>query len=335
MKLIRPTRIRLEASSVCQLKCPLCPIHSGVARPAVGIGFLKLAHFEKLLQDNSHLTQIELANYGEMFLNPELLGIFRCAYERGVALTASEGVNLNTVKEEVLEGLVKYRVESLTCSIDGATDQTYQRYRTNGSLPTVLANIRMLNSFKEKYGSTLPRLHWQFIVFGHNEHEIVQARELAGKLNMEFYLKLNWDPKFSPVRNEELVRREIGAASIEEYKRRFGRHYDAPNCHRLWTEPQINWDGRVLGCTRNFWGEFGGNAFDDGLEAAVNSAGMRYAREMLLGKKPARDDIPCATCDIYLGRRAEGKWVPRNRVDPSAAYRGARFIYRAFRYRAF
>lgn len=333
MRPVRPTTIRLEASSVCQLRCPLCPIHSGVSRPAIGIGFLRLTDFENLLRENPDVTTVELANYGEMFLNPQLLEIMRCAHERGVALTATEGVNLNDAKPEVLEGLVKYRFARLTCSIDGATDEVYRKYRVHGSLQAVLAHIETINLFKERYRSKLPRLLWQFIVFGHNEHEIAQARRLAGELGMEFCLKLNWKPEFSPVKNEEALRRAIGAASVSEYQRLFGRHYDALNCHRLWTEPQINWDGRVLGCTRNFWGEFGGNAFEDGLDAAVNSEGMRYAREMLLGRAPARDGIPCSSCDIYLGRRAEGKWVAKRSVEPSAVYRGVRAVYHAFRER--
>ena len=332
MKLIRPTRLRVEASSRCQLGCPLCPIHSGVDRPAVGAGYLKLADFARLLDDNPRIKRVELANYGEIFLNPELLGIVRFGYEKGVALTADEGVNLNTVKREVLRGLVEYQFESLSCSIDGATDATYAEYRVNGDLQRVLANIRTINAFKEESGSPLPRLHWQFVVFGHNEHEIAQAQRLAIEHNMDFRLKLNWDPAFSPVKDEELVRREVGAASVREYRRVFARHYDEPNCYRLWTEPQINWNGAVLGCTRNFWGEFGGNAFVDGLETAVNSPGMRYAREMLLGKKPPRDDIPCATCDIYEFRKANGRWVSRMRVDQPAPYRVARAGYRGARF---
>ena len=246
MRLIRPTKIRLEASSACQLQCPLCPIHSGVARPAVGIGFLKLTHFERLLRDNPNVEQVELSNYGEIFLNPQLLDIFRCAHERGVTLTADEGVNLNTAKAETLEGLVKYGIRSMTCSIDGATDETYRQYRRNGNLPTVLANIRMINSFKAAYRSTLPRLRWQFVVFGHNEHEIAKARELSETLNMGFYLKLNWNPDSSPVRNEELVRGIVGAASVPEYNKRFRTHYDAPNCYRL------DWSRRSTG-TAGSW----------------------------------------------------------------------------------
>lgn len=35
--------------------------------------------------------------------------------------------------------------------------------------------------------------------------------------------------------------------------------------------PQINWDGKLLGCCLNFWGDFGGNAFEQGLERILTS----------------------------------------------------------------
>ena len=328
---IRPRKLRVESCAACQLQCVLCPVHSGAERPAIGNGFLKLGDLDKLLDENPHVTSVELANYGEIFLNPELLGILRSAHERGVVLTAAEGVNLNTAKPEVLEGLVKYRLERLSCSIDGVTDDVYRQYRQGGSLPRVLDHVRAINSLKEEYGSSLPRMEWQFIVFGHNEHQIAQARALAVELNMEFRLKLNWDSSYSPVRDEEAVRREVGTASRAEYQESRGRHYVELTCHQMWREPQINWNGAILGCCRNFWGEFGGNAFVDGLHATLNGPGMVYAREMLLGKKPPRDDIPCASCDIYQYRVAQNSWVPRARVDQAVPYRVARTAYRQAR----
>ena len=347
---IRPERIQLEASSICQLRCVSCPTHSGVHRPAVGNGFLKLSSFQRLLRENPGLRTIELANYGEILLNPDLLGILECAHERGVALTAEGGVNFNMVSDEVLEGLVRYQLRSISCSIDGASDETYRLYRRNGSFSTVMENVRKLNAIKSRYESEFPRLSWQYVVFGHNEHEISRARELARVLNMNFRLKLSWDPEFSPVTDQELLRREFGAANREEYQQRFGVHYAMKTCYALWNHPQINWDGRVLGCCFNYWGDFGANAFDDGLETSVNSAEMRYARQMLLGKKPAKDGIPCATCNRYLAMRAEGKWLKRSeiraecrhttrdamttKVRNTAAYRGARSVYRSIRPRS-
>ena len=83
-------------------------------------------------------------------------------------------------------------------------------------------------------------------------------------------------------------------------------------CHQLWDHPQINWDGKVLGGCRNFWGDFDGNVFRDGLIDALNNEKINYARDMLLGNNKERDDIPCTTCDIYLGMKAKGKWLVRN-----------------------
>lgn len=251
-----------------------------------------------------------------------------CAFERGVILRADNGANLNHVRDDVIEGLVKYKFRSMTCSIDGASEETYKVYRVNGNFETVIENIRKINSFKRKYRSEFPRLTWQFVIFGHNEHEISRARKLAKELGMGFRLKLSWDADFSPVRDQELVRKEVGAASREEYKKRYGVDYMQGLCHQLWDQPQINWDGKLLGCCRNFWGDFGENAFEHGLLSSVNNEKIGYARDMLQGKQPARQDIPCATCSIYLGMRADGRWLGRR--TPSAAYRALRFIYRYF-----
>jgi MoaA/NifB/PqqE/SkfB family radical SAM enzyme len=329
MSKIKPSKICLEASSFCQLRCPSCPNTSKAINPAVGSGFLKLGDFQKLLDKNPWLKKIELSNYGEIFLNPDLLEIISYAYECDVALSANNGVNLNNVKASVLEGLVKYEFRSMTCSIDGASSETYKVYRVNGNFEAVMENIKQINFFKQKYRSEYPQLTWQFLVFGHNEHEIPLARKLANELGMKFYLKLSWDAKFSPVRVQEFVREEVGAASREEFKQKRGVDYVQAICHQLWDHPQINWDGKMLGCCRNFWGDFGrGNAFEDGLVNTINSDKIAYAKGMLLGKKVARDDIPCTTCSIYLGMRADGKWLQRR--ESASPWRTLRGIYHSF-----
>jgi hypothetical protein len=174
-----------------------------------------------------------------------------------------------------------------------------------------MGNIEKLNCFKAKFNSPWPRLRWQFVVFGHNEHEIPLARKRAAELNMSFHLKLTWDSQFSPVKNEELVRNEVGAASREEYRQIHNVDYKQSLCRKLWDQPQINWDGKVLGCSRNFWSEFGGNAFTDGLLLSINGRRIDYARKMLLGKRDAIPDIPCSTCDIYHTMKQHKAWLVR------------------------
>jgi hypothetical protein len=280
--------IRLEASSACQLRCPSCPTTTGDTIRVVGKSVLRLADFVKLIDDNPWIGRVELSNYGEAFLNHDLLAIFRHAYERNVTLEIGNGANLNHVRDEVLEGLVRYRIAKMSCSIDGASQQAYARYRIRGNYEQVIGNLRRINHFKCAYGSELPRLTWQFIAFGHNEHEIAAARELAAELDMSFHVKLNWDPKFSPVVDKDTIRiaTRTGAATRAEFRERNGSEYLGDICEQLWNSPQINWDGKVLGCCRNFWGEFGGNAFRDGLRASLHHEKLSYAREMLEAASP-------------------------------------------------
>ena len=311
--------LKIEASSACQLRCPSCPTTTGATAAVIGQSWLRLADFVKLVDDNPWVGRIELSNYGEAFLNPDLLEIFRHAYRRGVTLQLANGVNLNHVREEVLEGLVQYQVAFVNCSIDGATQGTYERYRVKGNLDRVLANIRRINDFKKARGSSLPQLAWQFIAFGYNEDEIPAARQMAQELGMEFRVKLNWDPSFAPTVNKDLVRAAsgTGAASREEFREKNGGDYMEGLCMDLWASPQVNWDGKMLGCCRNYWGDFGGNAFRDGLAASLNGEKRFYAIEMLRGRAPPRDDIPRTKCDIYAHRRQAKRWV----VQPAAVAR--------------
>lgn len=319
--IIEPRAIRLEASAACQLKCPSCPTASGAIRPVLGQGFLRAADFRALLETNPQLREVELSNYGEMFLNPQLLQVLETAHQHGVHLTAHNGVNLNQVREEVLEGLVRWQLRGMTVSIDGTTQETYERYRVGGNLERVLGHLRRINQHKRRLASEFPRLTMQFIVFGHNEHQIEDARELASSLDMAFFAKLSWDPDFSPIRDAAAVRRAAGAANREEYRAQRGEEYLIESCHQLWDQPQINWNGKILGCCRNTWGDFGHAAFEQPLAQSLNGEKLRTAREMLLGRRGPQADVPCTQCDVYRRMQQSSGWL--RRPEPAAVPAGA------------
>ncbi len=311
MTRVSPRRIRLEVSSFCQLRCPSCPTTAGAINPAVGSGYLRFDDFQKLVDLNPALECIEISNYGEIFLNPQLPEILEYAHRKTIAITVENGANLNHVRHEVLEALVKYRVKILLCSIDGASPETYKTYRVRGDFNAVIGNIEKINACKRRLGSELPHLVWQFVVFGHNEYELPAARMMAARLGMEFRVKLTWDEEFSPIRDADFVRAQTGQQAVTraEHERIHRDKYASGICRQLWDDPQINWDGRVLGCCRNFWGDFGGNAFRDGLIDSINNEKMIYARAMLSGRQPARNDIPCSTCDMYHARRDRSDFI--------------------------
>lgn len=320
MELPVPRAIQIDASSHCQLACPVCPTANGLTRPTLGAGHLKLADFERLLDRNPQIRTVELSNYGEMFLNPQLPELLACAFERKVVVSGSNGVNLNFASEAALQALVKYRVRALTCSIDGATPETYARYRVNGNLERVLAHVDQIRGLRRSAGAAFPLLDWQFVVMGHNESEIARARAMARERGMEFIPRLTWSADHSPVVDRDLVRIQtgLGAAGRDEFRETKGTEYTRDLCHQLWHAPVINWDGRMLGCCVNYWGDFESNVFAEGLDAAMRHSKLEHARQMLLGNAAPRPGIPCTTCDQYQAMARSGAWLREEELRVSA-----------------
>lgn len=302
-------KLRIETSSQCQLACPLCSTTVPQQdwrrdhRQVIGWGNLGVENFKRLLDGAGRVREIEISNWGEVFLNRELPAILEYAHQRGVTLTASNGVNLNTASDAVLEALVRFGFRQLVVSIDGASDETYKIYRRNGALHRVLAHIDRINHFKALYRSAVPRLTWRFIVFGHNEHEIDLARAMATARGMAFEPLQNLDNSYSPINNLEAVKRKTGIDGSRNVDTLLG---DAANafdyCSQLWDAPQINWDGALLGCCMNNMRAFD-NVLEVGLQRALNGEAYRYAKKMVLGLAPARADIPCSVCPLYSGTR--------------------------------
>jgi len=275
-----------------------------------GSGILKFENFKFLLDNNPAIRQVELSNWGEVFLNKDLSRILEYAHTARVKVTISNGANLNHASEKALEALVRTQVEEVVVALDGATDETYQKYRVRGRIDRVLNNIDTINAFKRKYDSQKPRLVWQYILFGHNEHEIGAARLLSKNLDMTFAPKLNALPDYSPVVNVEEVMAETGLQAG-----RVQPDWGTAICNQLWRSPQINWDGKILGCCHNTWQDFGGNAFADTLDECLNSVRLVYARKMVAGKVPQREDIPCTRCEFYACMSRTDRWVNFRRVS--------------------
>ena len=332
-----PTIIRLEACNECQLNCPACGIREAEQRiieKGGGFGYLKFSDFKHFIDNHSFIKTLELSNNGEIFLNPELDDIIKYAYEKGITLLANNGVNLNTVSEKTLENLVKYKFSSIFVSIDGATPDVYKIYRRGGDLNTVLNNIKIINKYKKQYDSEFPHLTWQFIVFGHNEHEIDLAKERAKELDMDIRFIANESPDYSPVHNPEMVEEKTGIQFVDrnadetnngeevpqedysgtvdyeetdnaqdEEEQKVGvveNDMGAEYCLGLVRFPQINFNGDLLGCCILAEDNFRVNVFKEGLLNALNSNDVLKAKLMLSDfTKGPYEGLACSSCGVY------------------------------------
>lgn len=318
-----PKFIRLEACSICQLNCKACYMHLEEERAKNGckFGYLKFKDFKKLVDDNN-FENIELSNNGEIFLNPDLVKIIKYAYKKNINLTACNGVNLNFLSDEQAEALVLYKFDRLCVSIDGTSQDTYSQYRVGGNYDKVMENIKKIIDYKKKYNSKFPHITWKFIIFGFNEHQITEAKEIAKNMGIdEIIFTLSWENS-SPIKNPEFVKQETGLDVLKESESDIDllkKFKDGTSgwffCKYLW-EPQINWDGQLLGCCINFWQNFGcddrgveRNVFKDGLLKTLNSSKYIYAKNMVCGKVPRIDDIPCGKCHVYNSMEQEKYWM--------------------------
>lgn len=290
------TEASIDFSTVCQLKCVECSTAKGITHSGiVGKGQLSFENFKKFISENPEIKRIEMSNWGEIFLNKDISKIMQFANEHGVTLYCGNGTNFNDVSEDVLEDLVKYKVQYLNISIDGASQETYSIYRRNGNFVKVINNIQRLNYYKRLYGSEYPKLSWQFIIFGHNEHELPKVRQLCKELGMAFNPKLNYS-NFSPVINRDFVREEsgLGVADRREFKEKHQAEYKAP-CYHCFSSPQINWNGDILGCSVNKWRSLG-NVFTSTLSEWQQSPAYKALVSLLFEGQLSDIDLPCKYC---------------------------------------
>lgn len=305
---VNPVEARLDVCSLCQLHCPLCPVNHRKGRAFIGRGCLALKEFESFLDKNPQIRLIEIANSGEVFLHPELPAILKLAYSKKVTVRILEGVNLNDASEEALEALVKYRVSAVRVAIDGATQETYQKYRRGGELKKVINNVQLINTYKKKYNSELPFLILQCVLFGHNQHEIDKISVISKALNMKPFFKLNFFPELLTVVDTTTLKEKFGYAGMDSYFDTTGKIYMRDICLQLWRAPQINWDGRLLGCSNNISENYASYAFGDAFVKEINNEHIKYARKMLMGLAPQRSDIPCSKCKQYTSIVKYNQW---------------------------
>ena len=292
----KPKDVRLDICTRCQLNCVGCYMRID-NNGEQGFGHITFEQFKRFIDENKYIKTLEISDSGEVFLNPDFVKIIEYAYNNGIVVTIGNGVNFNTVSPEAIEALVKYKVNVITFSIDGASDEVYPLYRRNGNYTTVINNIKLLLEYKKKYQSENPYMVWQYIIMEENECDIEKAKEEAKELGIDIYFKKDWRNNYKP-KDPEKVLSLTGIDYNENVE--YENKYSFLDCIQLFTNPQINWDGNIFGCCINYRFSWKLNAFEDGLINCLNSNYYRNALYRLLGDKEAQsNDDPCTKCYFF------------------------------------
>ena len=149
-----PKLITIDPTNHCNLKCPLCP--TGLGDTSVEYGLLKLDKFKEVVDVFSKWAQtVQLFSWGEPVLNKSFPEMIRYASQSPHKIRSTTSVNLNATNDEQIKGLLTSNLDALHVSIDGVTQEVYEKYRVGGNLEIVFGNLKKLIATKKLYGILL------------------------------------------------------------------------------------------------------------------------------------------------------------------------------------
>jgi len=289
LKLVRPLNmpfnIMIEPTNVCNLKCPACPTGSG--KLPFKKGRMPLADFRALVDElGPSATYAQLWGFGEPFLHPHILDMV--AYCKNFGMEVRVSTNGHFLGDgRSAERLVASGLNSLKISLDGATQETLQRYRVNASLDRILDGIREINEAKTRCASKHPRLVLQFIVMKHNQHEIPRMKELAAALKMKYKQKTVWVEEdtaadFLPEKGYSRFFIDPKTGALRLAHQRLGL------CPFPWDWAMVNWDGTVVPCCKDpYRYHLFGNVSEQNYRTIWRSTEFAHFRRRLL-RDPSR-----------------------------------------------
>ena len=189
-----PSRLYVECTAACNISCnqACCAPETGITRTRQA-GMLDFDLFTRVIDEaGPTLGRVDFFNYGEAFLHKravEMCEYIKTKYPHIYLYTSTNGLALN---EEKARRLVHSGIDEVTFSIDGASQDTYVKYRQRGDFGKALANLHAMADEKARHGRDVPHLNWRYILFKWNDHdeEMNTARRLAVESGVD---RLCWE----------------------------------------------------------------------------------------------------------------------------------------------
>lgn len=300
----RPYIYTVDTGNACNLRCPLCPTgYHGLQRPQA---LMKLRTFEAVLEKiRPYAIEVILHNWGEPFLNPDMLDIVRAAKAASIGTTISSNLNLVHRGDAFLHEVVDCGLDHLTVSIDGTTQAVYEAYRHGGDLAHVLHNLRELIRYRTTTKTRTPVIEWQFLVMKHNEHQMDEARRLAREIGVDHLRFTSAGLPFDELANmglaaEWLPKNPAYRAYHPEKIRQQGYLYDE-RCFYLYRAMTINPEGGVAPCCAVYHSKSDfGNLVDSGLDDVWNNRHYQSSRALFSRRAYAdATETICGRCPLF------------------------------------
>ncbi len=333
----RPYNMKIESTNICNTKCQLCPTGQGLqGRPKGKMTFEQYASLIDKLR--WHLFGVDLSMWGDPLIVPDIYRMIAHARKRGIWTYISSNLHAFKIKPKRGEDkdqatqLVESGLEMLTCSLHGASQETYEAYQPGKSFDDAVAKVRHIVETRDRLGSRTPVVQLNFVVTRHNEHERQAFQSLADELGCKAVFStasmnvrfLDQDQKLQPLGLADDLLQKKTREHLDAWLPEDDSHVLAPyremrqtgelrgeqynghkpfDCSWPWRQSVINWDGEVATCCGSFDpAEDMGNVFETSFGKVWNGPKYRAARRSFKKKLSAEatQGNACATCPGYM-----------------------------------
>ena len=276
-----PEIVQIESTNICNAKCVFCPRDEMKRRQ----GVMDMALYRKIVDECVALgiTHVRMHNYGEPFIDRQLVEKVRYAKERGVPQVGMIS-NGSLITDEVARGMIDAGLDAINISVDASGKEVFDRTRIGLKYDKVIANIERLLRLRIELGQTHPKMILSFVRQNDSDDERAFIEHWRARVD------------------------KVHVTDLHNWAGTLNREADVNfPCYRPWLTFTVLWDGRVSLCCADFDGrEVLGDLRTSTIQEVWNGEAYRRVRRQHL--ESGGPDI-CTACD--LPKKDSPLWISK------------------------
>ena len=143
-----PLKLHLEPTSVCNLRCPMCP--QAIDAVKGDTGYIDLDLFRKIVDESApFVREINLFFRGEPLLHKSMPELLRYGRSKGARLHVN--TNATILRDKQARMLIEDGASKVTISFDGPDKATYETMRKGARYEVTLENVRHFLALVKEY----------------------------------------------------------------------------------------------------------------------------------------------------------------------------------------
>jgi radical SAM protein with 4Fe4S-binding SPASM domain len=245
-----PFMLQVEPTSICNLRCPLCPTGRGVLNR--DLRHMELEEFQALVDDmERYLLFLVLWGWGEPMMNKDLPAMIRYASQRDIRTVTSTNGHFFKDEDYVVQ-LLQSGLATLIIAVDSLDVENYRIYRERGNLHQVLTGLQTVVEIKKRTHSKTS-INLRMVVMKQNEHEVDQTREYARSMGVDCFSVKTLNPScgVTALDNELVPKNPTYRRFLYDPATMQRVRSDHP-CRRVWLMSNVFSNGDVAPCCYDY-----------------------------------------------------------------------------------